>query len=78
MEWGYALKLRDQQEDQSYIMKAGRLVSKHFFAFDRLGMVRLRESPYSRIKSQLDEFLSALLETHKNIPVPKATSQRCP
>ena len=41
VEWGYALKLRDQQEDQPYVMEAGRLVSKHFSAIDRLGMIRL-------------------------------------
>lgn len=41
VEWGYALKLRDQQEDQPYVMEVGRLVSKHFSAIDRLGMIRL-------------------------------------
>jgi hypothetical protein len=44
-EWGYALKLRDQSRDLPGIIEAGRLVSEHFSAIDRLGMIRLRESP---------------------------------
>jgi len=61
-EWGYALELHDQQGDEPYVLEAGRLVSKHFSALDRLGMIRLRESPYYRPELQLDEFMSALKE----------------
>lgn len=61
-EWRYALELGDHQRDQPYVLDAGRLVSEHFFALDRLGMVRLRESPYYRPELQLDEFMSALQE----------------
>ena len=61
-EWGYALELRDQQGHQPYALEAGRLVSEHFSALDRLGMIRLRESPYYRPELQLNEFMSALLE----------------
>jgi hypothetical protein len=61
-EWRYALELRDQQVDQPYAMEAGRLVSEYFSALDRLGMIRLRESPYYRPTLQLDEFMSALQE----------------
>jgi hypothetical protein len=61
-EWRYALELRDQQVDQPYAMEAGRLVSEYFSALDRLGMIRLRESPYYRPTLQLDEFMPALQE----------------
>ena len=40
--------------------KAGRSVSEHSFAFDRLDMVRLRESPYYGPNLQVQEFMSAL------------------
>ena len=62
MEWEQALELRDQNGEEPYIMEAGRLVSKHFSALDRLGMIRLRESRYYRPELQLDEFMSALQE----------------
>lgn len=61
-EWEYALKLRDQHSGQPIIIEAGRLVSEYFSAIDRLGMIRLRESPYYRSKLQLDQFMSALQE----------------
>lgn len=61
-EWRYALELRGQQGNHPYVLEAGRLVSEHFSAFDRLGMIRLRESPYYRPELQLDEFMSALQE----------------
>jgi hypothetical protein len=61
-EWRYALELRDQQGDQPYVLEAGRLVSEHFSAPDRLGMIRFRESSYYRPELQLDEFISALQE----------------
>jgi hypothetical protein len=62
MEWRDALRFRDQRVDDSYIMEAGNLVSKHFSALDRLGMIRLRESRYYRPELQLAEFMSALQE----------------
>jgi hypothetical protein len=61
-DWGHALQLRNKQGDQHYVLEAGQLVSKHFSALDRLGMLRLRESPYYRPELQLDEFMSALRE----------------
>jgi len=61
-EWEHALRLRGQQRDQPYAIQAGTLVSEHFSALDRLGMIRLRESPYYRPELQLDEFMSALQE----------------
>jgi hypothetical protein len=61
-EWGFALELRDQQEDQPYVMEAGRLVSEYFSALERMGVIRLREGPYYRPDLQLDEFMSALQE----------------
>jgi hypothetical protein len=61
-EWRYALELRDQQKDEPYVRSAGRLVSEHFSALNRLGLIRLRESRYFQPKLQLDEFISALQE----------------
>jgi hypothetical protein len=61
-EWGYALQLRDQSRDLPFIIEAGRLVLEHFSAIDRLGMIRLRESPYYRPELRLDDFMSALQE----------------
>lgn len=61
-EWEYALELRDQQGDEPYVMEARRLVSNYFSALDRLGLIRLRESPYYRPELQLGEFMSALEE----------------
>ena len=61
-EWRCALKLKDQYGNQPYVLEAGRLVSEHFSALVRLGMVRLRESIYYRSELQLDEFMSALQE----------------
>jgi hypothetical protein len=61
-EWSQALELRDSRGDDPYVLEAGRLVSEYFSALDRLGMIRLRESPYYREELQLDEFMSALQE----------------
>jgi len=61
-EWEYALELRNQHGDKPYVLEAGHLVSEYFSSLERLGMVRLRESPYYRPELQLDEFISALQE----------------
>jgi hypothetical protein len=61
-EWAYSLKLRDQNRRQPGMIEAGRLVSEYFSATDRLGMIRLRESPYYRSDLRLDDFMSALQE----------------
>jgi hypothetical protein len=61
-EWEHALKLRVQYGDEPYVIEARRLVANYFSAIDRLGMIRLRESPYYRSELQLDEFMSALEE----------------
>jgi hypothetical protein len=61
-EWVYALKLRDQNRGKPGIVEAGRLVAKHFSGTDRLGIIRLRESPYYRAELRLDDFMSALQE----------------
>lgn len=62
IEWGQALAFRDQKRDDRHSMEAGILVSKHFSALDRPGMIRLRENRYYRPELQLDEFMSALTE----------------
>jgi hypothetical protein len=61
-EWKNALELRDQYNDEPYVMEARRLVSKYFSAIDSLGMIRLKESPYYQPELQIDEFMSALGE----------------
>jgi hypothetical protein len=61
-EWAFALKLRDQSRDLPVTIEAGRLVSEYFSAIDRLGMIRLRESPYYRPELRLDDFMSAMQE----------------
>jgi hypothetical protein len=66
-EWEHALRLRDQHRKQPYAMEAGSLVSEHFSTPDRLGMIRLRESPYYRPELQLNEFMSALQEMFPSI-----------
>ncbi len=61
-EWGTALEMRDKQDREPIITEAGQLVAEYFSALDRLGMIRLRESPYFRSELQLNEFMSALQE----------------
>ncbi len=61
-EWRHANVLKDQYGNQPYVLDAGRIVSEHFSSLDRLGMVRLRESPYYRPEFQLEEFISTLQE----------------
>lgn len=61
-EWEYALQLRDQHKNEPFTIKAGHLVSDYFSAPERLGMIRLRESPYYRPELQLGKFMSVLQE----------------
>lgn len=61
-EWNLALELSDRYRDHPAVVEAGQLVFEHFAALDRLGMIRLRESPYYRPELQLNEFMSALKE----------------
>ena len=61
-EWEYALHLRDQYKDDPPAKEAGNLVSEYFSSQERLGMIRLMESPYYQPELQNDDFMSALLE----------------
>jgi hypothetical protein len=61
-EWEIALEIRDKQESETIIQEAGQLVTEYFSTLDRMGMIRLRESPYFRSDLQLDDFMSALQE----------------
>ena len=61
-EWEYALQLRDQYKNDPFTIEAGRLVSNHFFAPERLGIIRLRESAYYRPELQIEKFMSVLQE----------------
>ncbi len=60
-EWKYALQLRDQYKNDPP-KEAGNLVSEYFSSKERLGMIRLMESPYYRPELQNEEFMSALQE----------------
>ena len=61
-EWTFALRLRDQYKENPLVAEAGYLVSHYFSAPERIGMIRLRESPYYRPELQIENFLSALQE----------------
>jgi hypothetical protein len=61
-EWEYALHLRDQYKNDPSAKEAGNLVSEYFSSQERLGMVRLMESPYYRPELQNEDFISALQE----------------
>ncbi len=61
-EWEFALKLREHNRENPVVMEAGRLVFEYFSGLEQLGMVRLRESPYSKPELQLQDFMSALQE----------------
>ncbi|WP_319522899.1 hypothetical protein [uncultured Desulfosarcina sp.] len=61
-EWDYALQLRDQYKNEPFAKEAGKLVSECFSSQERLGMIRLMESPYYRPELQHEDFMSALQE----------------
>lgn len=61
-EWEYALQLRDHYKNDPSAKEAGNLVSEYFSSLDRLGMIRLMESPYYRAELQKEDFISALQE----------------
>jgi hypothetical protein len=61
-EWEYALQLRDHYKNDPPVKEAGNLVSRYFSSQERIGMIRLMESPYYRPELQNEEFISALLE----------------
>ena len=61
-EWKFALRLRDQHKNNPFTIEAGHIVSEYFSALKRLGMIRLRESPYYRPELQIEKFISVLQE----------------
>jgi hypothetical protein len=61
-EWEYALQLRDQYKDAPSAKEAGKLVAEYFSSQERLGVIRLMESPYYRPELQNEDFISALQE----------------
>lgn len=61
-EWEYALQQRDHYKNDPLAKEAGNLVSEYFSTPERLGMIRLMESPYYRPELQNEEFMSALQE----------------
>jgi hypothetical protein len=54
--------LRDGYKDDPLAKEAGDLVSEFFSSLERLGMIRLMESPYYRPELLNAEFMSALQE----------------
>jgi len=61
-EWEYALQLRNHYKNEPPAKEAGNLVSEYFSSLERLGMLRLMESPHYRPELQNEEFISALQE----------------
>jgi hypothetical protein len=61
-EWEYALQLRDQYKNEPPAKEAGKLVSAYFSSPERLGVIRMMESPYYRPELQNEDFMSALQE----------------
>ncbi len=61
-EWRKALVLRDKYMNNPYIKDARNIVSTYFSTMTKLGMLRLRESEYSRPNLQFEDFISILLE----------------
>jgi len=62
IEWKQALEFRDLYSEEHFIIEAGKLIKKHFSAYDQWGIIRLRESRYCRPELQLDDFMSTLQE----------------
>jgi len=61
-EWREAGSLRDECQQHPLVIEAGEIVAEHFAEPARLGVIRLRESPYFRDQFQLRDFASALGE----------------
>lgn len=61
-EWRNSLELRDEFEDHPSVIDARKLVYEYFSSANRLGVIRLMESPYWRSELELDGFMSALQE----------------
>ena len=61
-EWHEALRLRDECQMHPLVIEAGQIVAEHFAEPERMGMIRLRESPYFRDQFRLTDFASALVE----------------
>ncbi len=54
--------MRDQYKGDPPAKEAGNLVLEYFSSQERLGMLRLMESPYYRPEFQNENFMSALQE----------------
>jgi hypothetical protein len=61
-EWQQALTLRDQFQQHSFVIEAGRIARDYFDQPDQMGLIRLQESRYYRDDFKLRDFSSALLE----------------
>lgn len=61
-EWKEAVRLRARFGEEPTVIEAGRVVAHHFSMEDRMGILRLKESPYFRPELQVRDFMSALAE----------------
>ena len=61
-EWREAIGFRARFREEPTVIEAGRLVADDFSAADRMGILRLKETPYSRPELQFHDFMSALAE----------------
>jgi hypothetical protein len=62
IEWNQAIGFRDEMVKNQKVIASRYLVSKHFSVRNRIGIVRMMESPYFRPELQIDDFISALKE----------------
>lgn len=61
-EWKEALECQDQYKENHVVTVASELIARYFSATDRMGVIRLKESPYFNANLQVVEFISALGE----------------
>jgi len=61
-EWNEALGYRNEFISEPYVREAGRMVGNFFSELNNPGMIRMRESDYSRSGMQLEDFMSAMRE----------------
>jgi hypothetical protein len=61
-EWNQALEVRDKMMHSPQGEESARIVSEFFSEPNRMGIIRLRESPYYRPELMLNEFISAWAE----------------
>lgn len=61
-EWEKNLNFREEFRDEEKVIEARSYVSKYFSDVDKMGIIRIKESPYFRDALQIDKFISAMKE----------------